>query len=247
MNTPQIRTTVVQKMIYSKAASWKIFDAIYARYDLLNAILSFGIDSAWRKKLLDFIGPAPNLKILDLATGTADVAITIAKNTPESTTILATDLSENMLGLGQKKIELSGLSSRIALKMEDASKLSFREDKFDIATMAFGIRNVENPIFVLKEIYRVLKSNGRAIILEFSLPQNIFVRGLCLIYLKCVVPLLGGLISGNFRAYLYLNRTIEKFPYGQMFARMMRQCGFVRVSVTPLLLGVATIYCGEKS
>ncbi len=237
----------MQETIYSKAASWKIFDAICARYDLLNAILSFGIDRAWRKKLLDFIGQTPGLKILDLATGTADVAITIAKNTPEDTTILATDLSENMLCLGQKKIDLCGLSRRIVLKTEDAAKLSFLEHKFDIATMAFGIRNVENPIFALKEIYRVLKPNGRAIILEFSLPKNIFVRWLYLIYLKCVVPLLGGLISGNFKAYLYLNRTIEKFPYGQVFARMMRQCGFKQVSVTPLCLGVATIYCGEKS
>lgn len=239
-------TSLMPKPTYSKAQSWRIFDAIYQRYDLLNTILSCGLDKTWRHKLLTFVPNNANLKILDLATGTADVVITLVKNKPNIKTAVGIDLSENMLTLAKKKVETQGLAERIVLQTSDAAKLSFLDNEFDMTTMAFGIRNVENPILVLKEIFRVLKTNGRAVILEFSLPKNIFIKGMYLIYLKCVVPLLGGLISGNFKAYFYLNRTIEKFPYGQVFVRMMRQCGFKNVTSVELLFGIATIYCGEK-
>lgn len=239
-------TTTQQKTIYSKAQSWKIFDAIYRRYDLLNAVLSFGLDTIWRRKLLNLIPEGSNLKILDLATGTADVAITLVKNNPNIQGAIGIDLSENMLALGREKIRACALSEKIHLQTEDAAKLSFPNDEFDMTTMAFGIRNVENPIFVLKEIYRVLAPNGRGVILEFSLPKNILIRWFYLIYLKIFVPIVGGIISGNFKAYLYLNRTIENFPYGEVFVRMMRQCGFKNVTAERLMFGVATIYCGEK-
>ncbi len=232
--------------IYTKAQSWKIFDAIYRRYDLLNAVLSFGLDKSWRYKLLRFIPQGKNLKLLDLATGTADVVLTLTENSPEINSAFGIDLSENMLKIGKEKINKHKLSDRITLQRQDAAQLSFLDNEFDLATMAFGIRNVENPIAVLKEIYRVLNTRGRAVILEFSLPQNLFMRMLYLFYLKCFVPVVGGLVSGNFKAYLYLNRTIEKFPYGEVFLRMMAQCGFKNTYATPLLLGVATIYVGEK-
>ena len=239
-------TTTQQKTIYSKAQSWKIFDAIYRRYDLLNAVLSCGLDRVWRRKFLDLFPAGSNLKILDLATGTADVALTLVKNNPNIQRAIGIDLSENMLALGREKIAACGLGEKIHLQTGDAAKLSFPNDEFDMTTMAFGIRNVENPIFVLKEIYRVLAPNGRGVILEFSLPKNILVRCFYLIYLKVFVPSVGGIISGNFKAYLYLNRTIESFPYGEVFVRMMRQCGFKNVTAQRLLFGVATIYCGEK-
>lgn len=240
MTTPHPNET------YSKAESWKIFDIIYRRYDLLNAILSFGLDKNWRNTLANFIPRSNDLKLLDLATGTADVAITLVKSCKNIKAVSGIDLSENMLIRGREKIAKLNLSDRIFLQKGDATQLAFLNNDFDVATMSFGIRNVENPIFVLKEIYRVLKADGRAIILEFSLPNNILLKGFYLIYLKCFVPLVGGMISGNFQAYFYLNRTIEKFPYGEVFARMMRQCGFKNVFVQPLLCGVATIYCGEK-
>lgn len=231
---------------YSKADSWKIFDAIYRRYDLVNRVLSLGLDVRWRKKLCEFIPEAADLKILDLATGTADVVITLTQHCPRITTAYGVDLSQNMLELGREKVRALRLDPKIILQTGDAARLSFLNEEFDMATMAFGIRNVENPISVLKEIFRVLKPNGRGVILEFSLPRNLLMKLFYLTYLKFIVPLIGGTLSGNFRAYFYLNRTIEKFPYGEVFIRMMKQCGFKNVRAVPLLFGIATIYCGEK-
>ncbi len=239
-------TTTTPIAGYSKTESWKIFDSIYRRYDLSNRILSFGLDVQWRKKLAAYVPDRPDVKLLDLATGTADVPITLLNSSKNIIAGFGIDLSENMLILGRKKIAAENLSDRILLHKGDATNLSFLENEFDMETMAFGIRNVENPILVLKEMYRTLKPSGRAVILEFSLPKNIFIRWAHLIYLKVFVPLIGGLISGNFRAYYYLNRTIEKFPYGEMFCRMMRQCGFKNVGAEPLFFGVATLYSGEK-
>jgi demethylmenaquinone methyltransferase/2-methoxy-6-polyprenyl-1,4-benzoquinol methylase len=240
-------TTTAQNTTYTKAESWKIFDAIYQKYDFANSILSMGLHKNWRKRIVALTPQRPNLKLLDLATGTADVLITLTKDNPNISQGIGIDLSENMLRIGRDKVTQLGLANRISLQKGDATQLSFLDHEFDMATMSFGIRNVENPMFTLKEIYRVLKTDGRAVILEFSLPTNIFIKALHLLYLKTFVPIIGGLISGNFQAYSYLNKTIEKFPYGEMFARMMRQCGFQNVTATPLLFGVATIYYGEKT
>lgn len=240
-------TTLQKNTTYTKAESWKIFDEIYRRYDLVNTILSMGLHKKWRERLLALVPQQSNLKVLDLATGTADVLITLTEGNPRIVQGIGIDLSENMLKLGRDKAENLGLTNRLTLQKGDATQLSFLNDEFDMATMSFGIRNVENPILALKEIYRVLKVNGRAVILEFSLPSNWLMKIFYLIYLKFFVPLIGGLLSGNFKAYFYLNRTIEKFPYGEMFVRMMRQCGFQKVTATPLLFGIATIYYGEKN
>lgn len=233
-------------MMYSKDQSWKIFDSIYKKYDFLNKILSLGFDKEWRNQISRFVPHRPNLRVLDLATGTADVLIGLVKNNPNIKTAIGIDLSENMLMRAKEKIINDRLTDRISLQHADATKLPFMNNEFDLATMSFGIRNIENPITTLKEIYRTLRTNGRIILLEFSLPKNFLLRGLYLIYLKYFVPLIGGIISGNFKAYFYLNRTIEKFPYGVVFARMIHQCGFKNVTVSPLLFGIATIYCGEK-
>lgn len=231
---------------YSKTESWKIFDAISRRYDLNNRILSLGLDRGWRKNILALLPAGKNLKTLDLATGTADVAITLAQHSLAIRQIYGIDLSEKMLEVGRQKVQALNLSERVQLQKGDAMQLNFLDQEFDFATMAFGIRNVPNPIMVLKEIYRTLKPGGRTVILEFSLPKNIFIRAAHLLYLKIIVPLIGGLVSRNFRAYYYLNKTIEEFPYGEMFCRMMRQCGFKKVSGQPLFFGVATIYQGDK-
>lgn len=232
---------------FNKAESWKIFDSIYRRYDFLNALLSLGWDRIWRNKLLNFVPQDKELTVLDLATGTGDVLLTLVRNRPDIIKAVGIDLSENMLGIGRQKIGQLGLSEKIQLQYGDAMKLSFNDRSFNLATMSFGIRNTENPIFVLKEIYRVLAGGGRCLILEFSLPRNFLIKCLYLIYLKFFVPGIGGIISGNFKAYYYLNRTIERFPYGKTFLRMMRQCGFAKVEACPLLFGIATIYTGERA
>ncbi len=134
----------------------------------------------------------------------------------------------------------------VEFKIADAQELPFTDQSMDVVTMAFGIRNVENPILVLKEIYRVLKPEGKAMILEFSLPSNFLLKVLDVVYLRSVVPLLGGLVSGNFAAYRYLNKTIEKFPYGERFCRMLEQVGLKDARAIPLFGGVASIYLAEK-
>ena len=233
--------------MYSKAESWKIFDAIYQKYDLLNQVLSLGFDKKWRHQLSRFVPPHPNLKILDLATGTADVPITLVENNHNIKSAFGIDLSENMLSLAKRKIANRRLSDRIFLQHADATQLPFLNEEFDLATMSFGIRNIENPITTIKEIYRVLQIDGKIVLLEFSLPKSFIFRAFYLIYLKYLVPLIGGIISGNFKDYFYLNQTIEKFPYGDVFVRMIRQCGFKNITASPLLFGIATIYSGEKS
>lgn len=232
--------------MYAKAESWKIFDTIYRKYDFLNDVLSLGFDKRWRHQLSRFVPQRSHLKALDLATGTADVLITLVKNNPNIKTAIGIDLSNNMLSMAKKKIIHAKLTDRISLQHANATNLPFINHEFDLATMSFGIRNIENPITALKEVYRVLQANGRIVILEFSLPKNLLCRGFYLMYLKYFVPLIGGIISGNFKAYFYLNRTIEQFPYGSVFVRMIQQCGFKNVTASPLLFGVATIYCGEK-
>lgn len=232
--------------MYSKADSWKIFDTIYQKYDFLNQILSLGFDKKWRNQFTRFVPQRSNLKIIDLATGTADVLITLVENNKNIKTAFGIDLSENMLSLAKEKVANRHLSDRISFQHANATQLPFLNEEFDFATMSFGIRNIENPITAIQEIHRILKNDGKIVLLEFSLPKILIIRVFYLLYLKYLVPLVGGVISGNFKAYFYLNRTIEKFPYGDVFVRMIRQCGFTNVTASPLLYGIATIYCGEK-
>jgi len=231
---------------FKKSLSWQMFNRISKRYDFLNHLLSFGLDIHWRRCLLRFLPRRSDLRVLDLATGTADVPITLSKNCRNVAHAEGIDMAEEMLEQGRKKILRKNLSDKIQLQKGDANHTSFPDNSFDTVTMAFGIRNVEDPMIVFKEIYRVLKPKGRVLILEFSLPSNPFLRVLHLFYLRGVVPLIGGIISGNFSAYRYLNRTIETFPYGRRFCRMLRQVGLQNVTPNQLMGGVATIYQGEK-
>ena len=231
---------------FPKAVSWQVFDSISSRYDLLNHLLSFGLDFRWRKRLKDFLPSQDNQLLLDVACGTGDVLIVLVQENPRIAKAYGIDLAKKMLGYAQRKVERKGLQGKIQLRHGDAQEIPFPEKTFDTVTIAFGIRNIENPIFVLKEMYRVLKNKGKVLILEFSLPENFLLRTGHLIYLKTIVPLLGGMISGHFKAYRYLNQTIERFPYGEQFRRMMEQVGFHRVQAHPLAGGIACIYEGEK-
>jgi demethylmenaquinone methyltransferase / 2-methoxy-6-polyprenyl-1,4-benzoquinol methylase len=235
------------QLIFPKTESWKVFNLISKRYDFLNRLLSFGLDVKWRDRLAGFVPEKPHVKLLDLATGTADVAISLVEKKPNIQSVIGVDMAEAMLKIGQDKIEKKGLSGKITLQQGDAQKLPFMDNSFDCLTISFGIRNIPELRLVMIEMFRVLKPGGRALILEFSLPDNPVLRFGDLIYLRVFVPLLGFLFSGNYRAYKYLNQTIEQFPYGERFCKILKQMGFTGIQAHPLLGGVATIYVGEKA
>ena len=230
-----------------KAESFRIFDRIHKRYDLLNRIFSFGQDVLWRRKVAKQIGEGSEQELLDLATGTGDVALTILKRRKDIKYAHGYDMSGNMLKLGKLKAEKRGMADSISFLQGDAGCLPFGENRFNAATMAFGIRNVVDPVEVLKEIRRVLKPGGTALILEFSLPKSKLIRGFHLFYLRRVIPHIGAIVSKDKHAYRYLNQTIETFPYGKDFCELMEKAGFKDVGFTPVTFGVATIYRGVKS
>jgi demethylmenaquinone methyltransferase/2-methoxy-6-polyprenyl-1,4-benzoquinol methylase len=235
-----------QDLTPSRAESWKMFNTISEHYDLLNRLLSFGIDKHWRRRIAKYLRLEQNMNVLDLATGTADVLLALAKEWPELKNGIGLDMAENMLAIAKTKIEKAGLSQKLTVKKGDANDIIFSENTFENVTIAFGIRNVADPLVVLKEMRRVLIPSGKAFVLEFSLPKNALIRGVHLFYLRHAVPFIGGLVSGQREAYRYLNRTIEEFPHGEDFLMLMKRAGFARVGAHPLLFGVATIYVGEK-
>lgn len=235
-----------KNLVIQKSESWKMFDEISPRYDLLNHLLSFGLHIIWRKRLLQFIPEKSHLRLLDLATGTGDVLISLAKGLGTKLSYgLGLDLADKMLSIAQEKINRTALKN-IEVSHGDAMNIPLTDNSFDVVTISFGIRNTENPTKVLSEMYHVLNYSGRAIILEFSLPKNGFVRALHLFYLRTLVPAIGWIFSGHYKAYKYLNQTIETFPYGESFCKLMKDAGFKNVCVHELLFGVATIYVGDK-
>lgn len=227
-----------------KAGVHRVFDAIASTYDRVNRILSFGIDCYWRKQLLPHLPKAP-LKWLDLATGTGDQIFALLGRHPVDT-VIGMDLSTEMLAIGARKSRRRELSDIVSFCEGDAQKIPLDDKSINCITMSFGIRNVPDPLKCLQEMHRVLKSNGRALILEFSLPRNRMVRKLHLFYLRKVLPAIGGLISRNKEAYSYLNETIESFPYGNDFCRLIEEASFNRVKHHPLTFGIATLYVAEK-
>ncbi|MBN1869266.1 MAG: bifunctional demethylmenaquinone methyltransferase/2-methoxy-6-polyprenyl-1,4-benzoquinol methylase UbiE [Candidatus Omnitrophica bacterium] len=232
--------------VLSKAQSWQIFDDISNRYDFLNHLFSFGLDVQWRRQLAKHITPKGGQKVLDLATGTADVLLALFRQNPHIHSGFGIDLSDKMMAIGRHKIAQHGLSRYITLSQGDVNQAPFQNNLFDVVTIAFGIRNTEDPQRVLREMYRVLKTGGRALILEFSLPQNNIVRPICLFYLRHILPVIGGMFTGQFQAYRYLNQTIENFPYGNAFCGLMHNAGFENVKAHPLFFGAASIYQGDK-
>lgn len=230
----------------SKDQSWQMFNAISSRYDFLNHVLSFGLDIVWRKKLTQLAPVRPQLKLLDLATGTADIILSFFKNNKNVASAVGIDLAEKMLQLGQAKIEEAQLSDKVKLQIGNAANLQFEPESFDLITMSFGIRNTTNASQVFNEMYRVLNKEGRVLILEFSMPRNPAFRAVHLFYLRYFVPAIGFIFSGYYKAYKYLNQTIETFPYGQEFCQLIEKAGFKNIVAHELLFGVATIYQGDK-
>jgi demethylmenaquinone methyltransferase/2-methoxy-6-polyprenyl-1,4-benzoquinol methylase len=225
----------------------KMFDGIAANYDRSNRWLSFGRDLAWRRVCMRHLEPGEErLRILDLATGTADVLVALHRAYGAKVWGTGADFSSGMLEHGRRKLTAQGLDRTFSLLRADATRLGLADNTFDRVTIAFGIRNVMDTGAALREMHRILKPGGRALVLEFSLPGNALFRALYLFYFRHILPVLGGLIAGDIAAYRYLNRTVETFPYGEAFCALLRDAGFTHVTALPLTRGIATLYLAEK-
>jgi len=221
-----------------------MFNNIAWRYDFLNRFLSFGIDRTWRKKAILVLKKEKPQLILDIATGTGDLAIEALRLHPKK--IFGVDISEDMLTLGRRKIKKKNLQDRIELLAGDSENLFFEDNKFDAVTVAFGVRNFEHLEKGLSEIYRVLKPGGTAVILEFSQPSSLLVRKLYHFYSSTLCPLIGRLVSKDASAYSYLYESVEAFPYGEAFQKILEGTGFAAVKIKPLTFGVASVYSCKK-
>lgn len=231
----------------SRHEIWKMFDQISPTYDRANRLMTFGLDQIWRKKLARLLPEKCNMHVLDCATGTADQIIALLSQCDRIENIIGVDLSKEMLAIADAKIRKKVYSPSISFKLASALTLPFPNDAFDCVTISFGIRNVEDVAQALREFLRVLKPSGRLLILEGSLPKNKFVRFFHLFYLRHLIPLIGGLISKNPRAYRYLNQTIETFPSGDSFCSLMKDIGFNHIKVHPVMCSAASIYQGDKN
>ncbi len=223
----------------------QMFNEIAEKYDLYNHTLSLGIDRYWRKKgILSLKNIAPE-KVLDIATGTGDLALeAYFRLHPE--TVTGIDISEKMMEIGKQKIAAAGLSGKIEFLWQDCSELSFDDNTFDAVTVAFGIRNFENLDKGLREILRVLRPQGKFMILELSVPEQFLIKQAYLLYSKYIMPIVGQLISGNKHAYDYLPKSIAAFPQNTELAAILQKNGFVEVTYKKLTGGICTLYTGLK-
>ena len=222
-----------------------MFDQIAPQYDFLNRFLSAGIDISWRKKALLKLKKDNPQFILDVATGTADLAI-MASRLLSPQKITGIDISEGMLDLGRKKILQGGLQEQITLYTGDSESIPMDNEQFDAVTVSFGVRNFQNLEKGLQEILRVLRPGGKLVVLEFSRPSLPGVQQLYALYMNIVTPGVGRIFSKSRTAYQYLNDSVQKFPEGKDFIAIMEKAGFKNTSFQRLSLGICTIYIGEK-
>ncbi|HVW26597.1 MAG TPA: bifunctional demethylmenaquinone methyltransferase/2-methoxy-6-polyprenyl-1,4-benzoquinol methylase UbiE [Polyangiaceae bacterium] len=220
-----------------------MFDKIADRYDLLNRLLSLGIDQGWRQQAVAELELGPSADVLDIATGTGDLAILEATTHP-GCRVQGVDPSSRMLDIGRKKVERAGLSARVTLVQGSAESLPFEPRSFDGVSIAFGIRNVVDRPRALREMARVTRPGGRVVVLELSEPRSGILGPLARFHVHSVVPFLGGLISGS-REYRYLQQSIAAFPPAEQFAGLMEDAGLAVVETRPLTFGVATLYVAE--
>ena len=222
-----------------------MFDNIAYRYDFLNRFLSIGIDMHWRKKAIKQLKDIDPKKILDVATGTADVAI-MAAGILQPDKIIGMDISDGMLNFGRKKIKKLGLENLIELLNGDSETIKFDDNSFDAVTVAFGVRNFQHLEKGLSEIKRVLRPGGKLVVLEFSKPKTAVVKQLYNVYMNVVAPNVGKLFSKNRNAYKYLDESIKNFPDGQNFTSILDNLGYTNTYCKPLSFGICSIYCGVK-
>lgn len=222
----------------------QMFDNISDGYDNLNKVISLGSDMKWKRKMVSLIEKKNPSTILDVATGTGDLAIMLANSS--ATEIIGVDISEGMLKVGRKKVNERNLSNKITLTQADSENLPFEDNYFDVITVAYGIRNFENLEKGLSEMFRVLKPSGTCVILETSVPTKFpFTLGYKL-YCKLLLPLIGKIFSKDKKAYGYLSESASKFPFGEELNNILRKIGFIEVKDKPQMFGAATIYIASK-
>lgn len=223
----------------------EMFDRIAFRYDFLNRFLSGGIDIYWRKRAIAELKDLNPKYVLDVATGTADVALLLEKYlSPDK--IIGIDISEGMLELGRQKIEKQKLKHKIELRAGDSEAIKFPKDTFDAITVAFGVRNFEHLQQGLAEMLRVLKPGGKLVILEFSKPRKKILKSLYNVYMNIIAPQAGKWLSKNKEAYQYLTKSVKVFPDGHELLHILKQTGYTDTYLKTLSLGICTIYCGRK-
>lgn len=223
----------------------KLFDNIASDYDKLNHILSLNIDKGWRKKAVrNLVDTQKTLKVLDVACGTADFTIEIAQKVAKGSEVIGVDISEGMMAVGREKIKKAGVSAE--LLVADCEDLPYADNTFDRISVGFGVRNFEHLELGLSQMCRVLIPGGKLVILELSVPSNVFVRWCYKLYFLKILPTIGGLISGNRGAYEYLPASVLRFPAPDKFISMLKSAGFAQVEHTPLTLGICRMYVAKK-
>ncbi len=222
----------------------QMFDNISGNYDGLNRVISFGVDVKWRKKVIELVKSASPDAVLDIATGTGDLAISMTQT--RASRIVGLDISEGMLAVGRKKIKEKDLEGRIEMIQADSEALPFEDNSFDAITVAFGIRNFETLEKGLAEIYRVLKPRGLFVILETSVPTKFPFKQGYFFHTRVILPVIGKLFSRDKVAYSYLSESAASFPYGEELNNILRKIGFIEVGDQPQTFGVATIYTATK-
>jgi len=237
-------TPYKESSLSKKEQVTQMFDTISGNYDGLNRVISFGIDVKWRKKVLQLVKASNPKTILDIATGTGDLAILMAETKAEK--IIGLDISVGMLEVGKQKIAAKKLSQKIEMMVGDSEKMPFEDNTFDAITVAFGIRNFENLEKGLAEILRVLKPNGTFVILETSNPTKFPFKQGYVFYTKNILPLIGKLFSKDNVAYGYLSESAAVFPFGEALNNILKKTGFINVVDMPQTFGVATIYSASK-
>lgn len=238
--------TPYQNLTSSKKQQVEVmFNNIAPRYDFLNHFLSLGIDVLWRKKAVQLLKKENPESILDVATGTADFAIECFFASP-SRRIIGVDIAEEMLSIGRKKIKKYDIDTFIELKRADAENLPFHDNTFDAITVGYGVRNFENLEKGLQEMLRVLKPKGIAVILEFSRPESFLLKWIFDVYFLKILPFCGRTISKDKHAYTYLPESVQHFPHGTEFLKILEKVGYKETKCTSLTFGISSIYVGRK-
>ncbi|MBT4232094.1 MAG: bifunctional demethylmenaquinone methyltransferase/2-methoxy-6-polyprenyl-1,4-benzoquinol methylase UbiE [Flavobacteriaceae bacterium] len=223
----------------------KMFDSISLEYDKLNRLISAGNDVKWRENIYKIANPLNPIDILDIATGTADIALELSKIKDSKVTGL--DISEKMLDVGRQKVADRNLNDKVVLISGDAENLNFSKNSFDLISIGFGVRNFQNLEKGISESFRVLRNGGTLIILETSVPQNRFIKFFYLLFSRTFIPLIGSVFSKEKKAYRYLQKSAEEFPSGKKFGQILKSCGFNSVEILPLMLGASSIYIAKKN